>query len=509
MRFIRLLLPVFLLLIGTTSISFGQHIGCDDITRSTTEIMDINNFSSKPGDTAWMPVQLKNDSIVTVFQFLVQYDTTYLRPARIMDTLSTNPLNIDSSFVEFDLVTRLVGGRFPVTIDTSFPGPVVDTSYKFQVNQFGDNRNVLACSFLPVFDDFDSIPGGNDVIFYVKFVVDSAMPDQATANFDFFEQDIFIVDTTVFPPDTTFFDGCNTTQATVTAFDFVNFISDTTFQYDTTITPPDIIVVDTIVVNIDTTWVSSTYQRYPSLIPGIYTADINYTPLDPPEIQGFSGFPATVGPGQAVTFNWAVLNADRIVIYKSVDSVFGTTVLSGTQPLLPPQADGNYSYSLVAIGPGGTRTSTPVTITYDGGGGGGGSAPSIVFSPAGPVFSTEQGQAVTFSVSATDPDGKQVTLTATSMPTNGIFTPNPAVGVPTASGTFTFTPDFNQTGSFGATFQAVDFDGETSVTSASIVVTELQFDRLFSTSTAEEAPAGGLAGAEGVYFPINLVTSQT
>ncbi len=65
---------------------------------------------------------------------------------------------------------------------------------------------------------------------------------------------------------------------------------------------------------------------------------------------------------------------------------------------------------------------------------------------------------VAFVVSATEPDGNLITLTASNLPANAAF--YPTNGVSASSGSFVFTPDASQGGNvYTALFYAVDADG--------------------------------------------------
>ena len=68
-----------------------------------------------------------------------------------------------------------------------------------------------------------------------------------------------------------------------------------------------------------------------------------------------------------------------------------------------------------------------------------------VFSTIGTV-STKEGQVVSFTVSATDPDGDQVTCSCSNLPAEAIFNGN----------AFTWTPSYGQAGSYTVTFCATD-----------------------------------------------------
>lgn len=74
--------------------------------------------------------------------------------------------------------------------------------------------------------------------------------------------------------------------------------------------------------------------------------------------------------------------------------------------------------------------------------------------------SVQSGQTIAFDVSATDPDNGTVTLSASNLPANATFTPNPTSGAPTATGQFSFSPTPAQENqSFSITFTAGDNQG--------------------------------------------------
>ena len=130
----------------------------------------------------------------------------------------------------------------------------------------------------------------------------------------------------------------------------------------------------------------------------------------------------------------------------------------------------------------------------------------VTLSPPVSVVDIEQGQTVTYTVSATDADGDQISLRpSATLPPNATFGPtNPVIGTGSVSGTFSFTPDINQSGSYVFTFTGTDnaatpASGSTSLT---VNVAELQYDRLFTVSADGQSPVGGMAGAREVLFPI-------
>ena len=131
----------------------------------------------------------------------------------------------------------------------------------------------------------------------------------------------------------------------------------------------------------------------------------------------------------------------------------------------------------------------------------------VINSIPGAPFTINQGETISFSVTATDADASDIlTLSTSSLPNNATFSQQ--VGSGSVTSNFSFTPDFNQSGSFTVTFQVND--GTVTVQlSVSITVNELQFDRLFTTSAIGQQPVGGLKGKRDIYFPINMITSQT
>jgi hypothetical protein len=134
----------------------------------------------------------------------------------------------------------------------------------------------------------------------------------------------------------------------------------------------------------------------------------------------------------------------------------------------------------------------------------------VVQQPASPV-SVGQGDLLTFTVTATDPDGDSLSLLAFNLPSGATFTPNnPVRGKALATGTFRWTPSFSQSGSFVVSFQATDSAGlQSTPRNVTINVTEVPRDQLFTTSTPSLDPQGGVPGTVGVVIPVNFVTIQS
>ncbi|HYJ33164.1 MAG TPA: putative Ig domain-containing protein [Candidatus Binatia bacterium] len=82
--------------------------------------------------------------------------------------------------------------------------------------------------------------------------------------------------------------------------------------------------------------------------------------------------------------------------------------------------------------------------------------------------SVNEGQMVTFTVTATDANGDHVTLTASNVPSGATFTDNG-----NNTGTFTWTPGSTQSGSYTVTFTGNDGHGGTDAASTVITVNDV------------------------------------
>ncbi len=151
-----------------------------------------------------------------------------------------------------------------------------------------------------------------------------------------------------------------------------------------------------------------------------------------------------------------------------------------------------------------------------GGGGGGNLNDKPILATISPnTFNVNQGQNVNFTVSATDAEGGLLRIYAnrsSSLPRNATFGTGGTVSGSggTASGNFSFTPDMTQQGSFVFTFEAYDDSGAYSTPQVvTVVVAELEVDKLFTTSAEGQSPEGGVPGLNEVLVPVNLVTKKT
>lgn len=130
------------------------------------------------------------------------------------------------------------------------------------------------------------------------------------------------------------------------------------------------------------------------------------------------------------------------------------------------------------------------------------------------IYNIMQSELVSFTVTASDAEGGVVTLRVNG---GSLTTPNASFGTSgvvtgaggVASGTFSFKPDLGQEGNFVFTFQATDDSGATSgAQSVTVIVEGFDEDVLFTTSSEEFMPSGGVPGLDEVIVPINVVTEK-
>lgn len=125
-------------------------------------------------------------------------------------------------------------------------------------------------------------------------------------------------------------------------------------------------------------------------------------------------------------------------------------------------------------------------------------------------ITVDQGQTVSFTVSASDPDNDTITVTELSPPSGSTFSLGTShTGLGPLSGTFNWTPSFSQSGAFTVTFQVTDTDNNSDACNTTIFVNEVQKDQLFTTSAPGQAPKGGVPGTPNVVVPINFVMANS
>ncbi len=136
----------------------------------------------------------------------------------------------------------------------------------------------------------------------------------------------------------------------------------------------------------------------------------------------------------------------------SVSGPSGISVTAGSNGLftirLKPTSSGNFKVMVMVKDNLGGETMQEISLTVTGAN----NAPTVTVPGA---QTAKVGQAMSFQVSAADPDqGQTITLVATNMPQGATLTPVNVVG--SLTGTFSWTPAANQVGTYTVTFTATD-----------------------------------------------------
>ena len=145
---------------------------------------------------------------------------------------------------------------------------------------------------------------------------------------------------------------------------------------------------------------------------------------------------------------------------------------------------GTYTFSLVVIDePGLASAPAEVTISVEAQDTGG--PPQLTAEPS--QFTVTEGDTLEFGVSAIDPDGDSVTLSASPKIEHATFTASPGVD---ASGIFTFSPDFTQQGIYVVVLKARDALGNTATKTVTITVDNVNRAPVLTVGDAFEVDEG-------------------
>lgn len=232
--------------------------------------------------------------------------------------------------------------------------------------------------------------------------------------------------------------------------------------------------------------------------------------------------PLSVNQGQLAQFTVTAMDPDGDQLslaasnmpagatFSPANPATGTATVSGTFQWIPSTSQsGNFTVSFQATDSPGGLSSSFCNVTISVGTVSGNLAP-VVICPSSSSFTVDQGQNVQFAISASDANGDPIQLYPVNAPSGATLLPsNPIVGTGSASGTFSWTPSMSQSGIFSIGFQAKDNSNAlSSVCNVTVVVNQVQVDRLFSTSVAGDNPQGGVPGTVGVVLPVDLFNVQ-
>ncbi len=491
MKFMRIPLICAAVLLVVVSGAWAQFIDCDTILPSIGDTVYTVPGTSLPGDTLLLPLNISNTRAMTSFAVYLEYDSTVMKPIVVeVDSL------VDDIIVGID--TTVVGTD--TTIDTQWVYDsllVAKNQYDFEYA----SRYIGPDPDDPDFDDFNMVQVINEKDFPAPSPSRDRMVVLAQGNYDMILEPgtgpVVYIPMEINP---TAEDGTQT---------IIDFYDETIWVI--TYPDPGDPFGDTVANSCLYSQYSDTLGGFGSLVrfhtrQAVHEVD---TAQVLPTIQSFTANPASVdASGDLTTLSWQCTGADSVRLVDDFGLVnqwyLGN---SGSQEVTVRQSN---PYTITAVNRFGVATQSltvpigdepPLN-----------NPPSITTSPSGTTVEIDQGESVQFTLTATDPDGDGVSLAPTgTLPPNATFGPtSPVVGTGTVVGNFSFTPDINQSGTYNFTFTATDdfsppASGSVTIT---VIVNEIERDRLFTTSKDGFAPVGGIAGKEAIYFPINLVTAQ-
>ncbi len=421
---------------------------CSDIDVILSDTMSLSVTVAKPGDTFNLPISMKNRRNVAGWASYMEFDTTYVKPVFVRnDTLIVGPSG-DRDTLVTPIYSHTTTSRVKPTSNVFIVvGAVIDNP--------SSDPDILRIKTVGI-PDFEAtvlrtaVDSGSGEFLNLQMVLKSNTPHNQQIPINFYAEDLYLEDS--IPP---IHLGCQHTQLT-----------------------------DTVGINVR-----------PVVINRFVRADTSNIPT----INSFTASPQTITQGQSTTLSWDVTDATSLELDPGDVDVTGTT-----SRVVTPSA--TTTYTLTATNASGDRTRS-VTVTVNPVGS---NNPPVVDAVVPSSYTISEGESVAFTVSASDTDGDNITLSALSLPPNASFGIGGSVtGVGSVQGNFSFTPNTGQAGTYQVQFQATDGIASSNTVTVTITVEEIEFDILFTTSTADGSPVGGLKGRNSILFPIDLVTSQT
>jgi len=163
----------------------NEYLDCADIAESETDTVRLVSMYGAPGDTVWLDIHftVPNDTM-SGFVTLIRYDHTYLTPV----WLPPDPGHPDDTLWNaFELLGPLA------QLQDDHPGSTLFWS-KVSDNPF--DSGAIVAAFLPEFPDSSiRLEFVDEPLFRLQFVVDTAKPFDASAEFWFQEaNEHFLID---------------------------------------------------------------------------------------------------------------------------------------------------------------------------------------------------------------------------------------------------------------------------------------------------------------------------
>jgi hypothetical protein len=254
-------------------------------------------------------------------------------------------------------------------------------------------------------------------------------------------------------------------------------------------------------------WSGSTTMN-PTLVNGrvrVGTPPVN----NPPQFTAIPSVAQSVAPNNLLQFTISghdtdndsvIVTASGLPQNATFPTARGYQSASGQLNFTPADSQAGHSYNVIFSLDDRVNTLVTGTVTINVTGGGTTNQPPVIITPRS--FSVTEGNHLSFIVSASDPNGDFVTLSASNMPTHAAFPTATADSV--TSSTFTFDPDFSQGGNvYSVTFTARDDHSAQSQVVVDISVIDVPNDFL------RIAPnQGALPGSSNRYLIVNMTNAK-
>ncbi len=165
---------------------------CDTLQDTLTVLTDtiaILSAFAMPGDTVDIPFYFKNDSVLSAFSLLYEFDTSLLDPVLFHDTIiSCNGPTCDTTIKLF--------------IWTSQFARAIEGGLTTQGLYQNDIPNLARIVAVPLGIEIDSVQPGADVLCIQRFIVKPNAPIGCFGTFKFVTFTSSGIDSSVIPPDT-------------------------------------------------------------------------------------------------------------------------------------------------------------------------------------------------------------------------------------------------------------------------------------------------------------------
>jgi hypothetical protein len=177
---------------GLTGIATHGLGNCDSLQDTLTVLTDtiaILSSFAMPGDTVDIPFYFKNDSVLSAFSLLYEFDTSLLAPVLFHDTIIScnGPVcdTVINLFIWTSQLTRAIEGGL--------------TTQGLYQNDIPNLARIVA---VPLGIEIDSVQPGADVLCIQRFIVKPNATIGCFGTFKFVTFTTQGIDSSVFPPDT-------------------------------------------------------------------------------------------------------------------------------------------------------------------------------------------------------------------------------------------------------------------------------------------------------------------